>query len=108
MKNLDNTQVGDKLVVLYTWGKVVLIVTRTTKTQVHCDSHRFRRDGRELGADRWSRTWARTATAEELAEIRAENRRKQLISEISAACDRISLDKLTTDQLETIHELIVP
>ena len=108
MAELENTQVGDNLLSSAGWGQLILTVTHTTKTQVHCGTRKFRRDGRELGTDRWSRSYARTATEEQLAEVREEGKRRHLIGRIVTLCTRPNLAKLTTDQLVTIHELLVP
>ena len=105
--DLKDTKVGDKLIVNHGWGCDVVIVTRTTKTQVICGNSRFNRRGFTVGASRWTSTYAHPATDKEVDEVKDENRRRRLVNEISSACSRSSLDKLTTDQLETIHKLFV-
>lgn len=106
MTDLTNTKVGDKLIISHGFNSAEIItVTRTTKTQVICGMRRFTRSGNLVGAGKWDCAHAHPTTPEEIAEIREESRRHNCMTTILRTT-RSELDKLPTERLEKIMELL--
>jgi hypothetical protein len=107
-KDLEKAKVGDKLLVSagVCYSQRIAIVTHTTRTQVHCDNWKFRRDGREIGASRYSRYYATIATSRDIARIVESEKRYSLLSDIGNATASDTLKKLKTETLEQILALM--
>jgi carbon monoxide dehydrogenase subunit G len=100
MADLLNAKVGDKILVYGTHSKYIATVTHTTKTQVHCNGAKFRRDGHEITTDKWGRRYASIATENEIAQVAEATRRTNLILRIQRFCElRHELEKLSTEKL---------
>ena len=104
MENLENIKVGDRVIERVRYGKNVRTVKRLTKTLVVLDDDsKYRKDdGRLLGGHDFFIPSIKIATPEELAKIEEEKKRGYLIARIRD----YSFDKLSTEKLEKIYEMI--
>lgn len=98
MSPLIETVVGDKLLVSNPYGDGILTVTHTTKTQVHCGTTKFRRDGFEIGGSIWHKMYARPATEEDIYRLDEQKKRQQAVSALRQAVNH--LDDKSTTQIE--------
>jgi hypothetical protein len=76
-------------------------VAKVTKTQVTVDGLRFMRsDGSEYGGDQWHRKWITIPNANDIGEIKAEQRQKRAVIESSRLRNQIdtALMKITRSQ----------
>jgi hypothetical protein len=94
---LEGTQTGDLLYISNGRTFTISRATHVTKTQVHTSSRKFRRDGSEIGADIWSRHYARPATEEDVKE----NQRRALARNLY----QVEYIDLSLDQLERIWDI---
>jgi hypothetical protein len=95
---LENTQTGDLLYISNGRTFTISRATHVTKTQVHAASRKFRRDGSEIGADIWSRHYARPATEEDIAG----HKRRLLVDKLR----RVDYSTLSLDQLQRIQQIV--
>jgi hypothetical protein len=103
--SLTNTKVGDKLIVGHGhYPAEIAEVTRTTKTQVHAGRLIFNRRGNVRGASVWSTVSARSATPDDIAEVREESLRRTLISTIQSGTNVNLLRALPTKVLQKIAD----
>jgi hypothetical protein len=95
---LEGTQTGDLLHIRN--GRTVTLsrATHVTKTQVHAASRKFRRDGSEIGGDKWGSYHARPATEEDIRE----DRRRALARNLY----QVEYIDLSLDQLERIWDIV--
>lgn len=85
MKNIENAQIGDTLVVCYGSAKSIREVTRITKTMIIVFGHiKYRKsDGHLVGGDSWDTNTIRYPHSEmELYEIRQETRLSHMCSKL--------------------------
>lgn len=102
MNDLHNVKVGDKLLVRYQSGERIEVVTRTTKTQICTEQHKYSKsNGNQFGQYLWFRPYAKIATDEDIARIEAKQKRDMLLNKFSG----ISPAALTNEQLESIIEI---
>jgi hypothetical protein len=94
---LENTQTGDLLRISNGRTFTISRATHVTKTQVHAESRKFRRDGSEISADTWSRHYARPAVDEDIKE----NQRHLLAGDLR----RVEYLDLSLDQLQRIWNI---
>lgn len=79
MNELENVEVGDKVLSYGRWGDKLETVTKITKTQIITNVGRYRRDtGRLIGADAWSGRWIKIPTQEDFARLRLDSLRNTL------------------------------
>jgi hypothetical protein len=95
---LEGTQTGDLLYISNGRTSTISRTTHVTKTQVHAASRKFRRDGSEIGADIWSRHYARPATEEDIREDRRRVVARNLY--------QVEYIDLSLDQLERIWDIV--
>lgn len=103
MENLEDIKVGDKVILISRYSKKVCKVDRLTKTQIVVDGDKFRKlYGFSVGYRGWYSSVIRKASPEEIAKIEEINKRDMLIKKIKG----YPLDKLSTEELEKVYELI--
>lgn len=77
--DLENVNVGDKLLSYGRWEDRLEIVTKVTKTQIITNVSRYRRDtGRLIGAGAWNGRWVRIPTQDDFARLRLQQLRYTL------------------------------
>ena len=76
MSELEHIKAGDEVVLRSGKGLKTTIakVERTTATQIIVSGIKFRRDGRQVGGDSWSRGSISAVTPERLEQIESESR----------------------------------
>lgn len=103
MENLEDIKVGDKVILYSRYCKKVCKVERLTKTLVIVNGEKFRKaDGFSTGHIGYYSSSIIRATEEMIAKVEEENKRDLLINKIKS----YPLDKLSTDELENVYELI--
>lgn len=103
MENLEDIKIGDKVILYRRYCKKVCKVERLTKTLVIVDGEKFRKaDGLSTGDRGYYSSSISRATEEMIAKVEEENKRDMLINKIR----HYPLDKLSTDELEKVYELI--
>lgn len=103
MENLEDINVGDKVILANARIKRVETVTKVTKTLVVVGNRRFKKDGgSEYGGRPFETMRICKATPEVLTEIEEENMRSDLINKIA----RYPWGYLSTYKLEKVYELI--
>ena len=106
MTDLTNTKVGDKLIISHGFNSAEIItVTRTTKTQVILWDATLHPEWQSRWGGEVGLRHAHPTTPEEIAEIREESRRHNCMTTILRTT-RSELDKLPTERLEKIMELL--
>jgi hypothetical protein len=95
---LEGTQTGDLLHIRNGSTSTISRATHVTKTQVHAASRKFRRDGSEIGGDKWGSYHARPATEEDIME----HRRRALARNLY----QVEYTDLSFDQLERIWGIV--
>jgi hypothetical protein len=95
---LEDTQVGDWLHISNGRTSTISRVARVTKTQVHAESRKFRRDGSEISGDTWGSYHARPASEEDVKE----NQRRLLAGDLR----RVEYLGLSLDQLQRIQQIV--
>jgi hypothetical protein len=106
---LDGLKVGDAVVIGH-WSptrqrREVVHVQRVLKASVDVGpAYRFRRsDGRSVGGSAWHPGTIEEATPELVAEVRAENERERLMTNVQS----VLWDELTTDELRRVMAIVV-
>lgn len=103
MENLEDINVGDKVILANARIKRVESVQRMTKTLVWVGHRAFRKkDGLEYGGRPFETMHICKVTPEVLAEIESENKRNDLINKIV----HYPWGTLSTEELENVYELI--
>jgi hypothetical protein len=95
---LEGTQTGDLLRISKGRTFTISRATHVTKTQVHAASRKFRRDGSEIGGDKWGSYHARPASEEDVKE----NQRRLLAGDLR----RVEYLNLSLDQLQRIQQIV--
>ena len=107
MVNLNNANIGDKLLVTSRLGWHVEVVTKIHKLHVITDKGKFRKsDGKLVGAGDWTSTFASLTTDKEIAERREKNRLKRERNNFICQCSKIDFKTLPTDKLKKILEIV--
>ena len=97
--DLSQAKVGDQLFVHGRWRSSLVKVKRITPGgRIVTEHSTFRPDGRQIGASGYDTTFARIATAEDIAKV------KRNIS--LSAVSHFSWEKLSDDDLKTVSEII--
>lgn len=103
MNSLENAKVGDKLIVIRSWDKLLLTVEKVQKNFVIAGSFKFRKaNGSQVSSDSWNRSVAKLATQEDIDAFRKEVKRSKMIKQ----CREIRFENLSDTQLEQILEIV--
>lgn len=103
MENFEDIKVGDKVILYRRYSKKVCEVERLTKNFVIVDGDKFRKaDGFSTGDRGFFSSSISRATEEMIAKVEEENKRDMIIKKIK----NYPLDKLSTEELEKVYELI--
>lgn len=104
MNKLEGINVGDKVIVYLSYSKNIRTVKRLTKTLVVLDNgSRYKKeDGYLYGARGFYVPHIEKATPKLIDEVNEENKRRNFISKLST----YPWNRLTTDKLEKVYELI--
>ena len=91
MNDLQNIEIGDKVLSCGRWGDRIEFVTKVTKTQITTNNNnRYKRNtGRLIGADAWSGRWIKIPTQEDYARIRLDNLRNTLIKRLEELISQV-------------------
>lgn len=106
MNNLDNVQKGDTVVCVNGLSEQLLIVTHTTKTQIHCNGNKFNRNTGNLIRLKNKYNWLDNIyiylpTPKQLQELKDKQLRNKLIRYIK----KFDLTHQSTDTLRTVYDL---
>lgn len=108
--SIESLQAGDLAFVRVAYGPPrVVKVERTTALYIIVDGQKFsKKTGNEVGPrERYFRKTLYTATAEQIAELKKEEKRRGIISRIIDFCSRRSaLDGLSDEKLDEIERII--
>lgn len=103
MKELKDLQVGDDVLVTGMLHRHISKIDKVTKTQIIVDNARFRIDsGWQCGRDRWNLRKISVPTEKQIAEIKEETLRKNLIYAISF----FDFKRLSTEELKQVYNII--
>lgn len=103
MATLENVKVGDKLLVTSRGNDEIKTVTKVTKTQVTCDTSKFRKtDGRLIGSDIWWSSYAKPATDEDIARVEREITYRMMANTIKS----VDAYSLPYEELKRIYNIL--
>jgi hypothetical protein len=108
--NLENVQAGDKLICVTGYGRnrEVVIVDRTTKTQIIIGKTRYRkRNGLQLGGGTWSRCHIRPPKEGEVEEVKLERQCQVMRYRIDRMSEGQNLRQLPFESIERIYTAMV-
>ena len=81
-RDFANIAEGDTVIINSARGRTLAHVSKVTKTQVTVAGLRFKRsDGNEYGGDQWHRKWITVPSANDIGEVKAEQRQRRAVAE---------------------------
>ena len=81
-RDFANIAEGDTVIINSTKCRTLGHVAKVTKTQVTVAGLRFMRsDGGEYGGDQWHRKWITVPSANDIGEVKAEQRQERAVAE---------------------------
>lgn len=103
MKELKDLIAGDDVLVVGRSCRRIAKIDKVTKTQIFVNNARFRRDsGWQCSSDRWNVRKISVPTEKEIADIKEENFRKELLYTISS----FDFKRLLTDELKQVYNIV--
>ncbi len=109
MKSLENVRVGDNLILRDRQERRVVVVDRTTKTQIIIYVGKFRKkDGQCVvqHSGKWARFSISLPRKGEVDEVNAAQMHKYLVKQIVDTCQYNVLKEMSLEQLERIYKVL--
>jgi hypothetical protein len=108
--SIESLQAGDLALLRVAYGPPRIVkVERTTALYIIVDGQKFsKKTGNEVGPrERYFRKTLYVATAEQIAELKKEEKRRGVISRIIGLCSsRSALSNLSDEKLDEIQRLL--